>query len=37
MLARQLSSTQRYQTNKYEELQEQLKNIHPLEHLNTLK
>lgn len=30
-----VSSTQRYQTSKYEELQEQLKNIHPLEHLDT--
>ncbi len=31
---RYISSTQRYQTNKYEELHEQLKSIHPLEHLN---
>ncbi len=31
---RYISSTQRYQTNKYEELQEQLKSIHPLEKMN---
>jgi integrase/recombinase XerD len=31
---RYISSTQRYQTNKYEELQEQLKNMHPLERMN---
>jgi len=28
---RYVSSTQRYQTNKYEELQDQLKTMHPLE------
>lgn len=31
---RYISSTQRYTTNKYEELHEQLKSIHPLEQLN---
>lgn len=30
---RYISSTQRYQTNKYEELQDQLKTLHPLEKL----
>jgi site-specific recombinase XerD len=31
-----VSSTQRYETDKYEKLQEQLRNIHPMENLNTL-
>lgn len=31
---RYVTSTQRYQTNKYEELQEQLKSVHPLESMN---
>lgn len=31
---RYITSTQRYQTNNYEELQDQLKSLHPLEHLN---
>jgi integrase/recombinase XerD len=30
---RYVSSTQRYQTNKYEELQGLLKNLHPLKHM----
>jgi hypothetical protein len=30
---RYVSSTQRYQTNKYEELQDQLKAKHPLENI----